>query len=112
MEETKLNNELPLPIDVIPKTEISVNENFRAKITKSIGHGEDAKNSLIYLTLKFSFITGCIITGILTINFWIDKYQGNGNDNESFITYITKGWQIIIPIITLALGYAFGKSQK
>ena len=112
MEDTKFNSYLKLPEEDKPKTEIIYSESFRAKITQNIGHGDDAKNSIIYLTLKYCFISGCIISIILTVNYWIEKYQNGTSTNEDFITYIIKGWGIVIPIITLALGYAFGQSKK
>ena len=51
MEDTKFNSDLKLPEEDKPKTEIIYSESFRAKITQNIGHGDDAKNSIIYLTL-------------------------------------------------------------
>lgn len=113
MEETKFNAENPLPQEQERKSELNRNLDFRSKITESIGHGDDAKNSIIYLTLKYCFISGCIITIIITVNFWIEKSQQNSEiSSENYVSYITKGWQIVLPIITLALGYSFGQSKK
>jgi hypothetical protein len=79
------------------------------KITTTIGRGEDAKNSLIYLTLKWSFITGVIITILVITNNWVFRVDEKVPD---FMDDIKVTWGLIIPIITLALGYAFGKAQK
>jgi len=78
-------------------------------ITNTLGTGENAKDSIIYLVLKWSFISGTVITFLLVINNWLFRKDEKVPDlvNDIKIT-----WSIIIPIITLALGYAFGKSRK
>lgn len=112
MESTKFNANVSIPQSNDSKPTLK-DPTFRSKITQSIGHGEDAKNSIIYLILKYSFISGCILTAILTLNFWIEKLWGNPYvKSEDFISHIIKSWQIIIPVITLTLGYAFGQSKK
>lgn len=83
--------------------------NLPGKIAGTIGRGEDAKNSLIYLTLKWAFVTGIIISVCIVLNHWFFRMEEKVPD---FIGDIKIAWEIIIPIITLALGYAFGKSQK
>lgn len=79
------------------------------KITSTIGTGEVAKDSIIYLVIRWSFISGTIITLILVVNNWIFRENEKVPDltNDIKVT-----WSIVIPIITLALGYAFGKSKK
>jgi hypothetical protein len=85
------------------------NNNFLSKITENIGTGDDAKNSLIYLTLKWAFISGIVITTLIVINHWAFRLNEKIPD---FMSDIKIAWEILIPIITLALGYAFGKSHK
>ncbi|WP_296143488.1 hypothetical protein [uncultured Flavobacterium sp.] len=79
------------------------------KITTTIGTGEVAKDSIIYLVIRWSFISGTVITTLLIINNWLFRQNEKVPDltNDIKVT-----WSIIIPIITLALGYAFGKSKK
>lgn len=79
------------------------------KIPQTIGHGEDAKNSLIYLTLKWAFIAGCVITTLIVANHWCCQHANHAHDLTNDIALI---WDIIVPIITLALGYAFGRSGQ
>ncbi len=78
-------------------------------ITNTIGTGEVAKDSIIYLVIKWSFISGTIISFLLILNNWFFRENEKVPDltNDIKVT-----WSIIIPIITLALGYAFGKSKK
>jgi hypothetical protein len=90
-------------------SEGSQNIEINGKITGVIGTGQNAKDSLIYLTLKWAFISGCVLTSLICINNWFFVKEDNNVDMTSSITKI---WEIIIPVITLALGYAFGKSHK
>lgn len=78
-------------------------------ITKSIGTGENAKNSFVYLTLKWSFLAGIVITIIVVVNCWFFVKSDKVPD---FMGDIKATWAIITPLITLALGYAFGKSKE
>ena len=79
-------------------------------ITNIIGSGEDARNSIIYLVLKWAFIAAAVISTLVIINNWLFR------DCENKVPDITSDlkviWEIVTPIITLALGYAFGKSEK
>jgi hypothetical protein len=79
------------------------------KITNTIGTGEVAKDSIIYLVIKWSFISGTVITGLLVINSWLFRVKEKVPDLTDDIKVT---WSIVIPIITLALGYAFGKSKR
>jgi hypothetical protein len=78
------------------------------KITKTIGRGEDARNSFVYLTLRWAFIVGSVITVFIIINKWFFEDDSNAT---SIMADISNAWEIVVPIITLALGYAFGKSK-
>ncbi|WP_125722963.1 hypothetical protein [Flavobacterium ustbae] len=82
---------------------------LHGSITNTIGTGEVAKDSIIYLVIKWSFISGSFITFLLALNNWCFRE----NEKVPELTSDIKAtWGIIIPIITLALGYAFGKSKK
>lgn len=94
----------------VGKSSISKNEKFIiSDITKRIGRGQDASNSIVYLVIKWAFWVGAIITLIVAINYWIFREKEKVPD---FIGDISTLWDIIVPIITLALGYHFGKSNK
>lgn len=102
----------PVEIPVEKDKKSSFNEkpiSLPGKITGTIGSGEDAKNSLIYLTLKWAFTTGIIISICIVLNYWFFRINDKVPD---FVGDIKIAWEIIVPIITLALGYAFGKSHK
>ncbi len=97
-----------------PQPNSSLNENISVdgmpgRVTETIGTGENAKNSLIYLTLKWAFIVGGVFTLFVVINCWIFR------ENEvvpDIVRDIVALWKILIPIITLALGYAFGRAKS
>ena len=84
------------------------NPGFHGKIPETIGRGDDARNSLVYLTLKWTFGIGVILTIIVVVNTWIFPKEYLV---PNIMKDITGVWELVIPIITLALGYAFGRSK-
>lgn len=100
------------PHSVSGKNEITTpSNNLFGTITKTIGTGENAKNSIVWMTITWSFVIATGISFILLIFLGIAYFQ----DKESLITDLTKNittvWSIFTPIITLALGYAFGRNE-
>jgi hypothetical protein len=79
------------------------------KITDMLGSGEDAKNSIAYLVLKWIFFTAIVIIVIVSVNNLLFRVNEKVPDIASDIKFI---WDIVSPIITLILGYVFGKSYK
>lgn len=79
------------------------------KITEFIGKGEDAKNTFVYLTITWAFKAGIAITILIFINGWIFRQNEKVPD---IIGEVSTAWQFVIPLVTLALGYAFGKSKN
>lgn len=76
--------------------------------TRQIGSGENARNSFIYITISWSFIVGSVTTGAIYI-----RSFGPPEMTAPEILDMVKGvWSIFLPIITLSLGYAFGKGKK
>jgi len=88
------------------KTEVNSGDSFIPKITSAIGRGEDARNSLVYITIKYCFISACVITILVVLNHWIFRKE---ETIPNFVGDIQIVWDIAVPLITLALGYAFGK---
>lgn len=84
---------------------------LQGTIAKKIGSGDNAKNSIVWMTITWSFIIAtvisiCIYILLLITYFSADKYYFNILIKHSFSM-----WSIFTPIITLALGYAFGKNE-
>lgn len=81
-------------------------------ITQQIGRGDDAKHSIIWVTIKYCFWTAGIITTLLSIGLIIAYSLQVKELIESLQKFILSLWSIFTPIITLALGYAFGKDKS
>lgn len=100
------------------RTETTVNtadlDKFRivGKITREIGTGDDAKHSIIWTTIRWCFIIASIITAVLFIFLGVAYYQNNTSEINELKKFVITTWSIFTPIITLALGYAFGKDYK
>lgn len=100
----------PVP-NTNPSGETSPVANMLGTISKTIGTGENAKNSIVWMTITWSFciasgITACIFILLLITYFNTDKEYFNNLIKHSFSM-----WSIFTPIITLALGYAFGRNE-
>lgn len=76
----------------------------RGEIAGYIGSGEDAKNSFVWLTIRLSFFCAGIITLLLFSLVVAEK-------DFKYVDEIKSIWGLFIPLVTLALGYAFGKSK-
>lgn len=77
-------------------------------IKQTIGSGDDAKNSFIWLVIRWSFIVGSGISFLVFIrSFFFDE-----PDSKSLVDTLSNVWSIFIPLITLAIGYAFGKNER
>ncbi|WP_279143183.1 hypothetical protein [Photobacterium phosphoreum] len=77
------------------------------RIGKEIGTGQNAKDSFIWMTIRWSFIAASTLSLIVTIKllFLTSEF------NVQMLNSLADIWSIFTPIITLALGYAFGKGQ-
>lgn len=107
MNDSKFNIDLQIPED---KKKMELNKNpLKGKIADTIGEGDNARDSFIYLTLKWAFISGCVATVVVAVNHWLFRCHEKVPD---FMGDIKIAWDIIVPLITLALGYAFGKSRN
>lgn len=85
---------------------------FVGKITQQIGKGDDAKHSIIWTTIRWCFIIATGISAILFIFLGFAYYNKNINEINELKKFILTVWSVFTPIITLSLGYAFGKDYK
>lgn len=95
------------------KPQVSLENNSKpiiGKIAETIGTGENAKTTIIYLVLRWAFTAFTIITVLVTVNCWI--FRDGANTVPDLTNDIKAIWGVATPIITLALGYAFGKSER
>lgn len=77
------------------------------EITRQIGSGENAKNSIIWLTIRWSFI----VAAITTLAIYLRPTYCQADIGQDLVGDIKAIWSVFMPVITLALGYAFGKSR-
>lgn len=85
---------------------------FVGKITQQIGTGEDAKHSIVWITIRWSFGISTSLTVILFIFLGFAYYNNNQAEIAELKKYILSIWSVFTPLITLSLGYAFGKDIK
>ncbi len=92
--------------DSISKSSAITDKHLIGKIATQIGTGQNAKDSFIWMTITWSFY---ISTG-LSLALFVKSCFVESSDVD-VMSYIKDVWSIFTPIITLALGYAFGKGQ-
>lgn len=76
------------------------------KIADHIGTGRNAKDSFVWMTITWSFY----IASGLSLLFFVRSFIFSAQD-ENLLSSIVDIWSLFVPIITLALGYAFGKGE-
>lgn len=73
-------------------------------VSLQIGTGENAQHAIVYRTILWSFIAG----GVLSVATFIHAvFSGQ----QTPLTAVRDVWAIFAPLITLALGYLFGKGK-
>lgn len=88
----------------VPSTSGSIAVPIPGAVTQQIGSGEHAQNSIVYRTILWSFVGG----GLLSLaSIVIALCKGS----PSALTELKDIWSIFAPLITLALGYLFGKGR-
>ncbi|MCS3430025.1 hypothetical protein [Klebsiella sp. BIGb0407] len=80
-------------------------------IAAQIGTGEHAKDSFIWATLKYCFYLGGIFSAGMMLAYLYYVIQGEP-DKIDIVGSLKDVWAIFTPILTLALGYAFGKRDR
>lgn len=88
------------------KSQASINPDLPGKISEIIGSGKHAQAAIVWQTIKWSFIAG----GAFSIMFFVLSFFTE--DRNLTIDHIKGVWSIFIPVITLALGYIFGKGKE
>ena len=71
-----------------------------------IGTGKNAKDSFVWMSITWSFYMAGGMSLFLIIHSFLRESAYTG-----FVGSIVDIWDVFVPIITLALGYAFGKGE-
>ena len=88
----------------VPDTTGAITVPIPGVVTQQIGSGEHAQNSIVYRTILWSFIGGGALSTAAVV---IALAKGNA----SALSEVKDIWSIFAPLITLALGYLFGKGR-
>jgi len=102
VSQTELHGELLAPS--LPSTTGAITVPIPGAVTQQIGSGEHAQNSIVYRTILWSFLGGAILSAASIL---IALNKGS----PSALSEIKDIWAIFAPLITLALGYLFGKGR-
>lgn len=79
----------------------------RSILENIIGSGEDAKNNISFTIILSSFI--CI--GVFTLFILIDSWWLHCSESKTVSDEIKEIWTLVTPLLTLTLGYVFGKGR-
>lgn len=82
------------------------------KISDLIGQGDDAKNAIVWTIVRWSLIIPAAISFLYICTMWA-VYAANLDYQEQVVQireHILKIWGVFAPLVTLALGYIFGKN--
>jgi hypothetical protein len=91
------------------KQKISTNS---TKIEEIIGTGNEAKNSIIWITIRWCLAIPLTISILFFISLWASYYNNNYQEAKEIKEYMLKIWAVFAPLITLALGYLYGKNES
>lgn len=80
------------------------------RLTSWIGTGKNAKHSIAFLVLIWVFIAGGITTIIVVFDCWY--FSEESGHSQSIAIEIKLIWELVTPIVTLVLGYEFGRNEK
>ncbi|HHF2973691.1 hypothetical protein WMY97_20115 [Vibrio diabolicus] len=100
--------------DAEPKKKKSaIAGDIAGSVSNTIGTGKHAQDSVVWLTIRWSFILGLALSAVLILFMWPDSPDGSHPPIKSVfpIEELKTIWGIFIPIVTLALGYMFGKGK-
>lgn len=82
------------------------NDSKVERYSDKIGTGDDAKSSVVWFVITFTLTLYACLVAVLVI---IDIYNNNG---VNVLNNIKESWAVFTPVITLSLGYMFGKAES
>jgi len=91
----------------------NIKSDIIGNVNYSIGTGKNAQDSVVWLTILWSFCLGIALSLLLVIFSWPYSPSGSHPPIEKVfpIDQLKSIWSIFVPIVTLALGYMFGKGK-
>lgn len=95
------------------KNRLDISVNVPGSVTSTIGTGDNAKNSIAFLTIEKTFCIGFFLSILIIVHclvccmFFYEK-----PDYSLLSDVILSIWNVLVPIITLSLGYVFGYTRR
>lgn len=97
-------------INTIPSKDETTVVPITGTVTNIIGSGKHAQESIVWLTIRWCFISALGITAALFLYGVFSPFY-----NPDFllkISDVSDIWSGFFPIITLSIGYIFGKHNE
>ncbi|MFA0156202.1 hypothetical protein [Vibrio sp. 10N.261.46.A3] len=93
------------------KKQSGISSDVLGTVAKTLGTGQHAQDAVVWLTIVMCFILGSILSLVLICFMWPESPEGvHPPIKPDFpIDEIKEVWGVFIPIVTIALGYIFGK---
>jgi hypothetical protein len=98
-------------VDTLEKVERQTKRSWISSMMMSpfsavIGKGDEAKDSVVWYVITRVLR---LATAVLLFFFGVDLYYHQG---DNLMSILKEAWNVFVPIITLAMGYLFGKQNK
>lgn len=75
------------------------------RYSDKIGTGDDAKSSVVWFVITFTLtLYACIISSMVIVDIF-------NNKGVNILNNVKESWAVFTPVITLSLGYMFGKAE-
>ena len=102
VDKPEIKGEVRVPS--LDATQGSISTPIAGAVTAQIGSGEHALNSIVYRTILWSFIGGGLLSAAVV---GVALTRGSTTPFAD----VKDVWSIFAPLITLSLGYLFGKGK-
>lgn len=91
--------------DKIPDDSTKPNKNLRGTLSQPVGTGKHARTNIIWYIVSAIFVIfSCISSALIIMSIY-------GKDTKAVSESIKDIWGVFTPVLTLALGYLFGKQK-
>ena len=107
-EDVVISDNYVMTVDQSKSKLTIVNGEVCGTMSGQIGTGSNAQQAIVYKGIKYVFVVGAILSVLVVINYWLFRENEKVPD---FIGDLGKVWDLFIPLVTLSLGYLFGRSK-
>lgn len=105
--EDGTHNKVSVPLGIEQKSRRqSFYKFFTSPFSDVIGKGDEAKDSVVWYVITRVIR---LASFVLLFLFGVDLYYHQG---ANCMSILKEAWNVFVPIITLAMGYLFGKQNR